>query len=123
MPAISRLHAVSIAFVIVCCISLTYSPLVYASMFDDTKKLKGQFIVDVGDLSKVECFYGGAYDCSTFPQSLYRLDYGKCYDINGYYGLGDQGIVAVDRTTKAISIFIISTSIRQYTATAYECPY
>jgi hypothetical protein len=105
---------------------LAASP-VEAGLFDDTDKLKGQLIVDVGDLESLDCPISGKYDCLSWPTNLYRFGYSQCMQVLGFYGgIGTKkALLAVD-DAKTVSVFVLSSSfssdIRRYSVVSYRCP-
>lgn len=100
---------------------------VRAALFDDSKRLEGKVIVKVGDLEKLDCPPFGKYDCVSWPTDLFKID-DVCVRILGYYGMGfgELAMIASDNK-KTISAFVIegsglSTKIRMYSPSVYECP-
>lgn len=97
----------------------------HASPYDDTDKLKGQYIAEVGDLRRIECPIGGKYDCLQFPDDLYQMSYSRCFRVHGYRSFSAKALIAVDEA-KTISAFVVEagygSAIRQYRVTPYKCP-
>ena len=97
------------------------------AFFDDTDKIKGHYIVDVGDLQPVTCPISGKYDCLTFPNDLYKFSYTKCYQVRGLYGAySSKGLLAVN-DSKTVSMFVMeggfgSPKLKKYSVTGYQCP-
>ena len=97
------------------------------SLLDDTDKLKGQLVLEVGDLTQLRCPIDGKYDCLTWPRSLYRLGYDVCLDVGGFYGgYTDTGLLVKD-SYGTITLFVISSmsmggDMKQYTVMLYDCP-
>jgi hypothetical protein len=102
--------------------------LAAAALFDDSRKLKGQVIVDVGELEELRCPIGGKYDCLTWPRNLYRFNHGQCMVVIGYYGSysSDTALLAVDQAkTASLSVLpsgIGSRDVKQYSIKLYDCP-
>jgi len=96
-----------------------------AGILDDTDKLKGQYIADVGDLEQIRCPIGGKYDCLTFPHDLYRFNFTRCFQVMGYYDFSGKALLAVD-AQKRVSMFVMPSGlgrdIKQFDVVAYECP-
>jgi hypothetical protein len=77
---------------------------------DDSSLLKGQYIVDVGELDHLTCPVIGKYDCLTWPLNLYQIDNGQCMVVHGL-GLSsssDIALLAVGEN-KQVSLFTISS--------------
>ncbi|WP_395019415.1 hypothetical protein [Dongia sp.] len=107
--------------------SALVSTAAMAGILDDTDKLKGQYIADVGELEPLRCMPGGKYDCMTWPSDLYRFNRTKCYQVSGYYGgyLNRKALLAVDKGQN-VSIFVLpgtlESDVKQYRVVKYECP-
>lgn len=98
----------------------------YGSMFDDLDELKGETVVEAGDLKKLSCPISGEYNCLTWPTALFRLNtycveavgaYASVYPLRGILTTSDSGV----------ALFIIggsigSTDVKRYPAKVYECP-
>lgn len=102
--------------------------LAAAGLFDDSRKLKGQLIVDVGELEELRCPISGKYDCLTWPRNLYRFNHDQCMEVMGYYGSysSDTALLAVDQA-KTVSLFVLpsgigSRDVKQYSIQLYDCP-
>lgn len=96
-----------------------------AYRFDDADELKGQYIVEVGDLRRLSCPIGGRYDCLTWPAQFYQMGYSRCFEVHGYgVGYGDYALLAVDDAGH-LSLFAIKSygsDITQFRITMYDCP-
>src|SRR5947209_1356925 len=106
---------------------LLMAPSAQAEIFDDSDKLKGQYIVDVGTLEHLRCPMYGKYDCSTWPGELYKFG-DRCVQIVGYYNAysSSKAILTIDGSKKQ-SIFVLpggigSDDTKQYSITPYNCP-
>jgi hypothetical protein len=112
--------------VLLSCLPAVASFEVRAALFD-SKRLEGKIILKVGDLEKLNCPPFGKYDCVSWPTGLFKID-DVCVRILGYYGMGfgDLAMIASDNK-EAISAFVVegsglSTKIRMYSLSVYECP-
>jgi hypothetical protein len=101
---------------------------VQADLLDDSNKLKGQLIVEVGELEELRCPVYGDYDCLTWPREFYRFNYTQCMQVHGYYGgyMSATGLLAVDQA-KNVTMFVLSSrvggsDVKQYMIKLYECP-
>jgi hypothetical protein len=98
-----------------------------AGLLDDTNKLKGQYIADVGELRHLECPIGGKYNCLTWPMDLYEFNVGRCFQVVGYLGgyMTRNALLAVDQS-KTLSIFVmpdgLGEKVEQHSVVAYDCP-
>ena len=96
-----------------------------AGILDDSDELKGKYIADVGDVEQVSCPIGGKYDCLTFPNDLYRFNYGDCWQIHGLYSYSEKVLIAVDKAKK-VSFFVLPSGIggdiKEHSVTPYQCP-
>lgn len=96
-----------------------------ASIFDDFGDLKGETVVEAGDLKKLTCPIGGQYNCLTWPSSLFKLN-SYCVEAVGAYvsGYNMRGLLTTNGDN--VSLFIlegmVAASFKRYPASLYECP-
>jgi len=93
---------------------------------DDLKALEGKVVVAAGDVTALECPYGGAYDCATWPMGLLRFDYKDvCFTSDlGACGSYCKGFIAVgkDQVPYFFEVGGLGDRIKKRGANYYLCP-